>query len=174
MLKLAIDMDEVMADTWAKFIHRFKEREGFEITTEMLIGKELSQAVPHELTPRVKEWINEKGFFRDLPVMKDAQEVVKELSKKYEVFVASAASEFRNSYEDKYDWLEEHFPFIDWRHIVFCGDKSIIGADIMIDDRIRNFSQFKGRPILYSSPHNHFVTDYERVNTWQEVAGLLL
>ncbi|AFD08907.1 5' nucleotidase, NT5C type [Solitalea canadensis] len=174
MLKLAIDMDEVMADTWAKFIHRFKEREGFEITTEMLIGKELSQALPHELTPKVKEWINEKGFFRDLPVMKDAQEVVKELSKKYEVFVASAASEFRNSYEDKYDWLEEHFPFIDWRHIVFCGDKSIIGADIMIDDRIRNFAQFKGRPILFSSPHNHFVTDYERVNTWEEVAGLLL
>lgn len=44
----------------------------------------------------------------------------------------------------------------------------------MIDDRIRNFAQFKGRPILFSSPHNHFVTDYERVNTWEEVAGLLL
>lgn len=126
MLKLAIDMDEVMADTWAKFIHRFKEREGFEITTEMLIGKELSQALPHELTPKVKEWINEKGFFRDLPVMKDAQEVVKELSKKYEVFVASAASEFRNSYEDKYDWLEEHFPFIDWRHIVFVAINQLL------------------------------------------------
>ncbi|SMO53009.1 5' nucleotidase, NT5C type [Solitalea koreensis] len=174
MLKLAIDMDEVMADTWSKFIHRFKEQEGFEISAEMLHGKELWQAVPESLTPRVREWINEKNFFRDLPVMPGAREVVAELCNKYEVFVASAASEFPNSYKDKYDWLQDHFPFISWKHIVFCGDKSIINADIMIDDRIRNFTQFKGRPILYTSPHNVNVTHYERVNNWDEVAGLLL
>jgi 5'(3')-deoxyribonucleotidase len=44
----------------------------------------------------------------------------------------------------------------------------------MIDDRIRNFVGFNGRKLLYSSPHNSRITEYERVNTWAEVAGKLL
>jgi 5'(3')-deoxyribonucleotidase len=81
--------------------------------------------------------------------------------------------EFRNSLIDKYDWMAEHFPFIDWQHIMFCGNK-IVNVDIIIDDRIKNFVNFTGRPLLFSSPHNLLVTEYERVNTWEEVAGLLL
>jgi hypothetical protein len=34
----------------------------------------------------------------------------------------------------KYEWMHEHFPFIPDSHLVFCGDKSIIAADFLIDD----------------------------------------
>ncbi|RZK66823.1 MAG: 5'(3')-deoxyribonucleotidase, partial [Pedobacter sp.] len=47
-------------------------------------------------------------------------------------------------------------------------------VDIIIDDRIKNFVNFSGRPLLFTSPHNLLVTEYERVNNWEEVAGLLL
>jgi 5'(3')-deoxyribonucleotidase len=100
-------------------------------------------------------------------------EVMKELQKKYEVFIVSAAMEFPNSLQDKYEWLADHFPFIGWQHILFCGHK-IVKTDIMIDDRIKNFVDFEGRKLLFSSPHNMLLTDYERVNTWKEVAGKLL
>jgi 5'(3')-deoxyribonucleotidase len=69
--------------------------------------------------------------------------------------------------------MAEHFPFINWQHIMFCGNK-IVNVDIIIDDRTKNFINFKGRTLLFSSPHNLLVTEYERVNTWEEVAGLLL
>jgi len=81
--------------------------------------------------------------------------------------------EFRNSLDDKYAWLQDHFSFIDWKHIIFCGEK-IVNVDIMIDDRIKNFSQFEGRKLLFSSPHNVLITEFERVNNWQEVADKLL
>jgi 5'(3')-deoxyribonucleotidase len=81
--------------------------------------------------------------------------------------------EFPNSLLDKHEWLAEHFPFISWKNIIFCGNK-IVDVQILIDDRIRNFAGFKGRPILFSSPHNHYITEYERVNTWAEVADKLL
>jgi len=105
--------------------------------------------------------------------MPDSQRVIKELSEKYEVFVVSAAMEFRNSLIDKLDWLNEHFPFISWTHIMFCGLK-IVNVDIFIDDRIRNFADFDGRKLLYSSPHNLLINDYERVDNWQQVADKLL
>ena len=42
----------------------------------------------------------------------------------------------KNSLEDKFDWLADHFPFISWTNIIFCGEK-IVNTDIMIDDRIK-------------------------------------
>jgi len=81
--------------------------------------------------------------------------------------------EFRNSLEDKYDWLQEYFPFIHWTHILFTGEK-IISADILIDDRIKNLADFQGRKLLFSSPHNMLITGYERVNSWGEIKTLLL
>jgi 5'(3')-deoxyribonucleotidase len=50
----------------------------------------------------------------------------------------------------------------------------IVNVDIIIDDRIKNFKDFEGRKLLFSSPHNLLLTDYERVNNWKEVAEKLL
>ena len=88
-------------------------------------------------------------------------------------FIVSAAMEFRNSLEDKVDWLADHFPFIPWQRTIFCGLK-IVNVDIMIDDRSRNFTAFDGRPLLFTSPHNKLITEFERVDTWEEVAAKLL
>ncbi|MNR57468.1 putative 5'(3')-deoxyribonucleotidase [compost metagenome] len=71
------------------------------------------------------------------------------------------------------DWLADHFPFITWQNIIFCGDK-IVNVDVMIDDRAKNFIDFKGRKLLFSSPHNLLLTDYERVDNWQQVLDKLV
>ena len=171
--RIAIDMDEVIADTIEKFIRLYRREHNIEITLPMLYGKEFRDALPEELYNTTRKYVNDPGFFRDIPVMPDSQRVVKELSEKYEVFIVTAAMEFRNSLIDKYDWLAEHFPFISWTHIIFCGLK-IVNVDIFIDDRSRNFVDFEGRKLLYSSPHNLEINEFERVSTWLEVADKLL
>ena len=171
--RIAIDMDEVIADTIEKFITIYKREHNLEILPDSFYGKEFATALPQELIGTNRKYINEPGFFRDIPVMPDSQRVVKELCEKYDVFIVSAAMEFRNSLIDKLDWLNEHFPFISWTNIIFCGLK-IVNVDIFIDDRIRNFSDFDGRKLLYSSPHNLLINDYERVDNWLQVADKLL
>ena len=55
--------------------------------------------------------------------MKDSVDVLREMNKRYEIFIVSAATEFPNSLKDKLDWLLEHFPFFpgsSW----FCVAKS--------------------------------------------------
>ena len=172
-IRIAIDMDEVLADTIDKFIELYKREHDTVIRLDQMDGKEFNELLPEEIKATLKQYIHQPGFFRDLKVMPAAQEVVKALCDKYDVYIVSAAMEFPNSLIDKHDWLAEHFPFISWKNIIFCGNK-IVDVQIMIDDRIRNFAGFKGRPILYSSPHNFLITEYERVNTWAEVGEKLL
>jgi 5'(3')-deoxyribonucleotidase len=173
MKRIAIDMDEVIADVIPKFINLYNRDFGVPLDLIIEPGNEVFKQVPQDVNQKWFEYINEEGFFRDLAVIPDSQRVIKALQEKYDVYIVSAAMEFRNSLVDKYDWLAEHFPFIDWQHIMFCGNK-IVEVDILIDDRIKNFVNFKGRPLLYTSPHNLLITEYERVNSWEEIAGLLL
>ncbi|SFC04878.1 5'(3')-deoxyribonucleotidase [Parapedobacter composti] len=171
--RLAIDMDEVLADTHQKFLALYHQDYGIAMDIYQEPGKELHENLPDHLREQWKVYIHQKGFFRDIPPMRDAIETVKALQERYNVYVVSAAIEFRNSLEDKLDWLDEHFPFIPWTNILFTGEK-IIAADVMIDDRIKNLAHFQGRKLLYTSPHNVLITGYERVNSWRDVAELLL
>jgi 5'(3')-deoxyribonucleotidase len=172
-MRIAIDMDEVLADPIKKFVQLYNR--DYNVPTDFLQepGKEFFYHLPPEINNKWYEYINEKGFFRDLPIMEGAVEAVKKLQENNDVYIVSAAMEFRNSLEDKLDWLGEHFPFIGWRNIIFCGDK-IINADVLIDDRAKNFVGFAGRKLLFTSPHNLLLNEYERVNNWQQVLAKLL
>jgi 5'(3')-deoxyribonucleotidase len=90
--------------------------------------------------------------------------------------------EVPTSFVAKYDWLAEHFPFIPTSHIVFCGDKSILRADFLIDDNPRQLKLFQENQnggitregILYSSPANIQVNGYRRVDDWLAVEKMFL
>jgi 5'-nucleotidase len=172
--RIAIDMDEVMADSIARFQEWYGRDFALELTLQALHGKHPHEAVAPEHEPALRAYPNAEGFFRDLPVMADSQRVIKELASKYEVFIATAAMEFPNSFLDKYQWLQQHFPFIHWRNFVFCGDKSILNVDYLIDDNAYNFDGLRGEGLLFDAPHNALETGFRRVHNWQEVADILL
>jgi 5'(3')-deoxyribonucleotidase len=176
MKRIAIDMDDVIADATQKFCDIYKADFGITIEKHDLIGKEFMEVVALANQARVHEYPYQKGFFSDLPVIPHAQEVMQKLSKKYEIYIASAATEFPNSFKEKHDWLKEHFPFISWHNIVFCGDKSILKADYLIDDRLKNLKVFDGKAIVFTAPHN-LKAAYEpfaRANNWLEIEKMLL
>jgi 5'(3')-deoxyribonucleotidase len=171
--RIAIDMDEVIADFNRKHLALFNRDFNENLTLEDLKGKRLWELRPH-LGHKLFSYIIEPDFFRDLPVIKDSQEVIKELSNYYEIFITTAAMEVPTSFTAKYEWLKEHFPFLNDRNFVFCGNKSIIHADYLIDDQVKNFQGFIGQGILFTSPHNIYETGYVRVNNWLEVREYFL
>jgi 5'(3')-deoxyribonucleotidase len=91
----------------------------------------------------------------------------------YEVYIVSAAMEFPLSLPEKYEWLQEHFPFISWRNIIFCGDKSVIDTDFMIDDHCKNLDFCKGKAIMFHAFYNVHHNHHTRVKNWKEVLTLL-
>lgn len=171
--KIAIDMDEVLADTLGAIIDGVNERANLGITVESLNGQKLKHVIP-EHDGLVTEILREPGFFRHLKVMPNAQEVVEKLNEHYDVYIATAAMDVPTSFHDKYEWLLEHFPFLDPQHFVFCGRKNIINADYLIDDNPRQLTIFEGESIMYTAVHNMNHHDYKRVNGWKDVEALFL
>ena len=171
MERIAVDMDGVLADTTEQFFCFDERGFGKRRSLEEIIGKPESAAFP-----KAKEYVRTKDFFRTAPVMKESQSVLSELNKRYEVFIVSAATEFPQSLSEKYEWLNEHFPFITWQQMVFCGSKTIVEADIMIDDHFKNLDPFKGTTFLFSQPHNLLQSTgkHKRVDSWKDIANILL
>jgi 5'(3')-deoxyribonucleotidase len=174
MKRIAVDMDEVLADALAEHLTRYNRDHGETITKGHLDGKWLWDVVSADRHERLEGYLRSEDFFEDLPVVEDSQEVLAKLITQYEIFIATAAMEFPNSFGPKYRWLRRHFPFIPPTNFVFCGDKSILHADYLIDDSYRHFERFSGKAILFSAPHNARVTGFRRVSSWREVEDFFL
>lgn len=171
-MRILIDMDDVIADTVERFLEWYERDFGIRYSLAALNATKLYNIIPEENRKTVKQYPFHLDFFKDLPVIDNSIEVIRELNNRFEVYVASAAMEFPHSLDHKNAWLDEHFPFIPWKRRIFCGDKSVLKGDILIDDHDFNLSVFQGRPIMFSSPHNLNETKYERLNNWLEAKKL--
>ena len=166
-ITIAVDMDGVLADTETHFIKYYEEESGEKVNRNSLLGIPENIAFPDKTA--VRRYVHTPGFFRTLPLIRGSVSAIKKLTEEFDVFIVSAAMEFPLSLFEKKQWLEEHFPFITWRNIVFCGDKSIIKTDYMIDDHIKNLDFFSGIPLLFSASHNVDVKHHRRLNNWDEI-----
>lgn len=163
-------MDGVLADVYAQFKQYAIAEFGIAPQTEALYGKP-----EHEAYINVNKYVNSIGFFINAPVIEGSIEALKILNERYNLFVVSSAMEFPNSLREKYEWLNKHFPFITWKQMVFCGSKTIINGDIMIDDHFKNLDYFNGKTLLFTQHHNYGINNnnHHRVNNWKEILQLL-
>lgn len=164
-------MDGVLASIYPQLIKFEFEASGKRIHAEDMIGRN-----EEEVFPNFHAHLHTDGFFETAPVIPGSQEVLEALNEQYEVFIVSAAMEFPKSLSEKQNWLNRHFPFISWKQMIFCGLKTPIQGDIMIDDMFKNLDHFKGRGILFTQPHNQLLDpkNNTRVHHWSDIKSLLL
>lgn len=172
-MRLAIDMDEVIADAFTAEYNWLVEKYNYNWSKDMFFGKEFSEIASKDHIEQIKKIQHEGRFFEDLPIIDGALKAVKSLCSVCEVFITTAALEYPNSCIHKYRWLRKNFPFISDSNIVFCGDKSVISADILIDDNSHHFSRFQGIGVLFTAPHNANDNWPIRVTGWSEAENLI-
>lgn len=172
--RIAIDMDEVSADTLGHYLALYNAEFQQQLTKVHFHGKRLWEVIDQTHQARSREYFQTAKFFAEIPVMPDSQRVIRDLMNEYEVFIVTAAMDVPCSFDPKFGWLQKYFPFIPSSHVVFCGDKSIVAADFLIDDDPRHFQRFRGEGILFSAPHNLRENTFRRVANWQEVYDLFL
>ena len=170
MQRICVDMDEVMADTLAEHIRRYNQTFDEAVTPDDLAGKGLWEITPQDRRDQLRAFLDAEDFFEDLALMPGAQQVLKSLSGRFEIYIATQAMTVPNSLGSKYRWLQRHFPFIPPTNYVFCGNKAILRADYLIDDLPKNLLRFEGQGLLYTAPHNLTATGFVRVDNWQQVA----
>ncbi len=174
MQRIAVDMDEVIADALGELLSRYNRERKTSFTKNDLQGKWLWQVLPPGGQKLIESYLQSDEFFEDLPIIPGSQEVLHRMAGRYEIFIATAAMAFPNSFGAKFRWLRRHFPFLSPHNFVFCGDKSILHANFLIDDMPYNLASFRGEGILFTSPHNLGNADHRRVDSWQDVADIFL
>lgn len=174
MERIILDMDNVIAEINPQYVNYFEKVYGENLLLGDLVNHQKNGTFPDY--SRLHKLLEIPQFFRTLPVMKGAPEVVKQLNDQYELFIVSAAIEFPQALTEKLDWLAEHFPFIKTKQIAFTGSKRFVYGDVMIDDKVANLDHFNGRKLLFTHPNNLKYTgeQYIRVNNWAEIANVLL
>jgi 5'-nucleotidase len=169
MKRLIIDMDDVMADATGQFINFYERDFGVRVERSVLNGKQEGEGFPDNHSV-LRKYPHEKNFFRSMKPNEHCQEVMEKLHQKYEVFIVSAAMQFPQSLPEKLEWLNQYFPFLDWKQFVFCGSKAVVFGDYMIDDLPHNLEKFNGEKFLFTAPHNIHVKDFNRLDNWLHVA----
>lgn len=169
MKRLIVDMDDVIADATGQFIDWYEREFGVRVERAVLNGKEEGEGFPdnHNM---LRQFPYRENFFRTMRYNENSREVLQELNKKYELFIVSAAMEFPQSLPEKLAWLKEHFEFLTWKQIVFCGSKAVVYGDYMIDDLPHNLERFNGEKFIFTAPHNLHYNQFNRLNNWKEVA----
>lgn len=167
--QILVDMDGVLADVYTQFIGLEQSASGIRHTPTELNG------ILEDAIPSFKQHVRNPGFFRTAPLMPDSVEGLGYLNQKYRVLIVSSATEYPNSLTEKQQWLNEHFPFINWEQMIFCGRKDSIKGDIMIDDHPKNLNTFDGKRIIFTQPHNIYIKEntYRRVSGWKEIMSIL-
>lgn len=104
------------------------------------------------------------GFYRNLPVLGDAEHQMRKLRIRYDLYIASCPSwDYHFSFVEKLEWIRQYFPFLHSEKRVFLvPDKSLLLGDVLIDDHPEwgNASKFRGKLI-------HFQNDWSHV--WDEL-----
>lgn len=173
MKRLIIDMDDVIADATGQFINYYEKEFGIRVLRESLNHQDEGHGFPdhHDV---IQQFPYRSDFFRTMQPNLGSVDIIKELNKKYDLFIVSAAMEFPQSLAEKLEWIKEHLPYLSWKQIVFCGSKTVVHGDFMIDDLHYNLDGFNGEKFIYTAPHNLQVSQFSRLNDWKEVGEKFL
>ncbi len=182
--KIMVDMDDVMCG--GGFLGLINEFLGTNYTEEDVEGYYMQNLMPEDKRELFLDYLLQKNFYDYCHIYPHSQKVLKELQEEYEVFIGTAYILAKREKEsgvillNKYNFLQEHFPFINPENYVFVCNKEILSCYAKIDDRLENLKRAK-RKLLYTAYHNKDLeSDYlenqgiERVDNWLEVKSKLL
>lgn len=141
-----------------------------------------------DIVPNKEEFFDyffDKDMYEYAELCEGARESLEYLNKKYEVYICTSYI-FRdyprrcaNILSQKFNYLVKELPFLNPNNFIFITDKSLIKADVRIDDRIENLS-VGSKNILFTAYHNKNISNEElkekgivRANNWSEVIKIL-
>lgn len=161
-------MDDVIADT-LEYTIACLNKAGISVDRAKLVGHFLEDILSIEEIDIMHNITGSTDFFRNIPIKKDCYEVMKKMNERHDLRVVSCAFVFPQSMNSKFWWLKQNLDFIDAKQIIFCGNKSDLKGDVLIDDLAENLDIFEGEKLLFSAPHNHDISKYTRIYSWADI-----
>lgn len=136
----------------------------------------------------VYQLLRKPGFFRYLPLKDYAEEFLKNIYEKHNVYLVTdapagtsfcdvkAGEKYANPADDKRKWVAEHFPYFPQDQIIICSHKWLIEGDILVDDKPATFEKFEElgkKCILIDMPYNRHIETKWRAKDLREAEQMI-
>jgi 5'-nucleotidase len=179
-MRILVDMDGVLADFESAFLTDWQRQhpEKAFVPLDARTTFYLNEQYPQELREFVFSIYCAPKFFRQLaPIPGGAQALTEMQRLGYEVFICTSPLEiYENCVLEKFQWVDEHLGHSWIRQLVLTSDKTLVRADILIDDKpvISGVETPNWEHILYDQPYNRSDTTKRRLTwqNWKSVLGL--
>ncbi|XP_032946685.1 5'(3')-deoxyribonucleotidase, mitochondrial isoform X4 [Rhinolophus ferrumequinum] len=142
-LRVLVDMDGVLADFEGGFLKKFRARFpdqpfiALEDRRGFWLSEQYGRLQPGLSEKAISIWESENFFF-DLEPLPGAVEAVKQMAslENTAVFICtSPIKKYKYCPYEKYAWVEKHFGPDFLEQVVLTRDKTVVSADLLIDDR---------------------------------------
>lgn len=121
----------------------------------------------------IYKYFHQEGLFRGLEVAEGSQKVINGwLDAGHEVyFVTKPVDHSLYCMKEKQAWVDEHFPRIGHKNVIFTGHKYLVRGDALIEDLPTNLENFRGYGILMAQPWNTKVNPRwaSRHDSWEDI-----
>ena len=178
MKTIGIDLDDVCNELCKKWMLEDYNKE-YNDTLQLsdMTGWDVEAYIKPECGKKIYEILLRPGYFFDLSPKEYAQEITKDLSKYYDLFVVTAYHP--KTVMDKVAWIEKYFPHINSKQIIFCNNKGLIKTDYLIDDGGHNIMDYYNNgglnPIVFDRPWNRDLSPcFKRAYDWLQIGSILL
>lgn len=174
MKRILVDVDAVIADLMPVWLSLYNIDYDDKLEAKDIFKWGIHEIVKPECGSSIFSYLERPDLYDNVKPIDGAISSIRWLRQhSYDVrFVTSGG------FESKIRWLgrqgflmgENYFYSPD---LVVAHDKSIINADIMIDDNVKNCENFKGKSILFAQPWNEGSNTWFRADGWADVIQYL-
>lgn len=169
MPTIAVDVDEVTADLLSVWLRRYNADYNDTLTQESILSWGIHEFVKPECGDKIYSYLDAPDIYSEVEPIPGAQEgveILKALGNRV-IFVTAG------TYQGKLDWLKRYGFITDKKDFAVCYDKSLIRADVLVDDGEHNFRGFIGGRVLYAQPWNTQAKNCFVTHDWLEVVDVI-
>ncbi len=170
---LCVDIDDTINNLTEKAFEILNKRGGVRHDMSELTSYDFYKCLPKNDVKTLLELFKDKELWDSLTPIKDSQWGIQTLlNLGHRVVFATATHEYNFAW--KCEWMAKYFPIVSTNDIVRIKDKSLIRADIMIDDCLEHLISNPCERICLDNYWNRddskdYVYDIYRAHNWKEI-----
>lgn len=174
---ICVDIDGILNNLAERVIEVYNSRSNKNIKISDIISYNFYDCLPKEDADGIVSLFKEKSLWNSLKPLEYSQNGLKQLIKKgHQIYLATATDPI--NFEWKISWLKQYFPFISEDNVIRIMDKSLLKADVLIDDCLDNLINSLAERVVLDYPWNHNeLKDYaygiRRAYDWSGIVNII-
>jgi 5'(3')-deoxyribonucleotidase len=174
---LIFDIDGILNNLVEKTLELYNSKNKKNIKFSDIISYNFYDCLSKEDADGVVKLFKEKSLWDSLKPLEGSQNGLKQLIKKgHKLYLATATDPI--NFEWKIAWLKQYFPFIPEDNVIRIMDKSLLKADIIIDDCLDNLINSFAERITLNYPWNQnelkdYAYNIRRAYCWPDIINII-